>query len=60
MAVTQSVGTITKPLSPSGRGVGERGEETAAKLLRLDTTPKATAPLPQCQAFAILTDCEKS
>ena len=28
MAVTQSVGTITKPLSPSGRGVGERGIQT--------------------------------
>ncbi|MFZ4699460.1 MAG: SUMF1/EgtB/PvdO family nonheme iron enzyme [Candidatus Methylumidiphilus sp.] len=28
-------------------------------LLRLDTTLKATAPLPQCCAFTILTDCEK-
>ena len=56
---TQSVGTITKPLSPPGRGVGERGEETAAKLLRLDTAPKATTSLPQCSAFAILTDRER-
>ncbi len=29
------------------------------KLLRLDTAPKATAPLPQAKVFAILTDCEK-
>ena len=33
-----------------------RGETT---LLRLDTTLKATAPLPQAKAFAILTDRER-
>ena len=36
-----------------------RGEEFPTQLLRLDTTPKATAPLPQAKAFAILTDRER-
>ncbi len=48
-----------KPLSPEGRGVGERGEEFPTQLLRLATIPKATVPLPQAKAFAILTDREK-
>ena len=58
---TQSVGTMTneKPLSPEGRGVGVRGEAFTTQLLRLDTTPKATAPLPQAKSFAILTDRER-
>jgi formylglycine-generating enzyme required for sulfatase activity len=36
-----------------------RGEGFPTQLLRLDNPFKATAPLPQAQAFAILTDREK-
>jgi formylglycine-generating enzyme required for sulfatase activity len=35
------------------------GEGTFATLLRLDTASFGIAPLPQCRAFAILTDREK-
>jgi formylglycine-generating enzyme required for sulfatase activity len=53
---------FTNPAEKSARSQAlawepaQRGETT---LLRLDTTTTVTAPLPQCRAFAILTDREK-
>jgi len=41
-----------------GQG-SQAGAWEPARLLRLDTTTTTTAPLPQCRAFAILTDREK-
>ena len=48
------------PAGVSGKLTGSQaGAWEPARLLRLDTTPVATAPLPQCRAFVILTDCER-
>ena len=50
--------TGVPPLEKGGLG-GISQDEGQSRLLRLDTATKASTPLPQCPAFAILTDRER-